>query len=139
MKIPLFLILSSVALADPSIAWWSVEGGGGTSRGGVFELNGSMGQPDAGPVMQGGVFQITGGFWVALQIPNGPLLSLTIIGDEVILTWPLTATGWTLESSATLAPEPWVPVSQPVQDTATDHTVTLPLTDAPKMFFRLRN
>ncbi|MBU0617025.1 MAG: hypothetical protein KKI02_04860 [Planctomycetes bacterium] len=34
-----------------------------TTGGGDFELSGTIGQPDAGPVMSGGGFDLTGGFW----------------------------------------------------------------------------
>lgn len=43
----------------------TIDGGGGTSTGGVFELSGTFGQPDAGAEMTGGDFALTGGFWPA--------------------------------------------------------------------------
>src|SRR5579859_151665 len=46
-----------------SIDWYKVSGGGGTSTGGVFSVNGTIGQHDAGQVLAGGDFSITGGFW----------------------------------------------------------------------------
>jgi hypothetical protein len=46
-----------------SLSWSTVDGGGGTSSGGAFTLNGSIGQPDAGATMSGGPFALTGGFW----------------------------------------------------------------------------
>jgi hypothetical protein len=49
--------------------WFSIDGGGFiASTGGSFSLSGTIGQPDAGPVMTGGSFQLTGGFWA---IGNG--------------------------------------------------------------------
>jgi hypothetical protein len=50
------------------LAWHSMDGGGGSSAGGSFELSGTIGQADAGPAsggMSGGGFELTGGFWVA--------------------------------------------------------------------------
>lgn len=47
----------------PTIDWYTIDGGGGTSTGGGFELSGTIGQPDAGPEMSGGGFTLTGGFW----------------------------------------------------------------------------
>ena len=48
------------------LSWHTVDGGGGTfSTGGGFTLGGTAGQPDAGPVMNGGEFQLVGGFWAA--------------------------------------------------------------------------
>ena len=46
-----------------SIDWYTMDGGGGTSADGTFELSGTIGQPDAG-VMSGGTFILSGGFWV---------------------------------------------------------------------------
>ncbi|SRR5690606_10873288 len=45
-----------------SIPWWTVDGGGRTSRGGQFALSGTAGQPDAA-VMSGGSYTLHGGFW----------------------------------------------------------------------------
>ena len=60
------LLLVGVALAASegfSIDWWTVGGGGGTSQGGDYALNGTIGQPDAGPTLSGGEYTVTGGFW----------------------------------------------------------------------------
>jgi hypothetical protein len=51
------------ASAQLSITWSTIDGGGGTSTGGVFSLSGTIGQHDAGPAMAGGTFTLTGGFW----------------------------------------------------------------------------
>jgi len=48
------------------LSWNTLDGGGGTSTGGGFELSGTAGQPDAGPStgpMTGGAFELVGGFW----------------------------------------------------------------------------
>ena len=52
-------------LVDPGfeLSWDSIDGGGGTSSGGVYELSGTIGQPDAGVVMTGGSYGLIGGFW----------------------------------------------------------------------------
>ena len=50
-----------------SMDWYTIDGGGGQSSDGTFELNGTIGQPDAGAVMTGGNFELAGGFWV---VPN---------------------------------------------------------------------
>jgi len=48
--------------ADYAIPWWTVEGGGGGSAGGLYALNGTVGQADA-QTSSGGVYVLTGGFW----------------------------------------------------------------------------
>lgn len=61
------VILLTVATAlargtGADLSWHTMDGGGGTSTGGEFELSGTIGQPDAG-VMTGGTFTLGGGFW----------------------------------------------------------------------------
>lgn len=47
------------------LTWSSIDGGGGYSSGGGFELTGTIGQPDAGATMTGGAFSLDGGFQAA--------------------------------------------------------------------------
>ncbi len=74
------LLLFSAALAQAqsySIDWFTIDGGGGASTGGVYQVSGTIGQPDAGK-MSGGNFTIDGGFWgiiAAVQTPGALLLS----------------------------------------------------------------
>jgi len=52
------------------LSWYTIDGGGGTSTGGGFELGGTIGQPDAGPAggpMTGGGFELVGGFWAGVS------------------------------------------------------------------------
>lgn len=44
------------------LSWSTIDGGGGDSAGGDFQLAGTVGQPDAG-VMSGGDFVLISGFW----------------------------------------------------------------------------
>ncbi|MBK8914617.1 MAG: hypothetical protein IPM64_08485 [Phycisphaerales bacterium] len=53
------------------IPWYTIDGGGGTSFGGVYELSGTIGQPDAG-VMSGGSYTLTGGFWAGVRAAGLP-------------------------------------------------------------------
>ncbi len=46
-----------------AIPWFTIDGGGGYCSGGNFELEGTIGQPDAGQPMTGGNFSVSGGFW----------------------------------------------------------------------------
>ncbi|MBI1784878.1 hypothetical protein HYR69_07020 [Candidatus Sumerlaeota bacterium] len=43
------------------LGWFSVDGGGGESSGGVYSLFGTIGQPDAG-TLQGDGYTLQGGF-----------------------------------------------------------------------------
>ena len=44
---------AAAAGADFDLSWHTVDGGGGTSSGGGFVLNGTAGQPDAGDLAGG--------------------------------------------------------------------------------------
>jgi hypothetical protein len=59
------------ALAQYSMDWSTLDGGGGTSTGGVYAVTGTIGQPDAG-TMIGGNYTLAGGLWgviAAIQMP----------------------------------------------------------------------
>jgi len=58
--------------AQPSINWWTLDGGGGmSSTGADYALSGTIGQPDAGLMMTGGDYALVGGFW-AFAAPPPP-------------------------------------------------------------------
>lgn len=69
IKIALLILLFSVniSLADYRIVWSTIDGGGGTSSGGTYQLTGTIGQPDAAYLV-GGQHELLGGFWT-----GGPL------------------------------------------------------------------
>jgi len=53
------------------LTWSTIDGGGAMfSSGGGFELGGTIGQPHAqvAPVMIGGTFELTGGFWPVANV-----------------------------------------------------------------------
>jgi hypothetical protein len=56
----------AAAPADYTLDWWTVDGGGGTwsDTGGQYELNGTVGQPDA-QAWGSGDYALSGGFWVS--------------------------------------------------------------------------
>ncbi len=66
----MILALAPTAFAqDFAIDWYTIDGGGGFSAGGDFELEGTIGQPDAG-ALTGGDFALTGGFWAVTTPGN---------------------------------------------------------------------
>ncbi len=75
------------------ITRYTIDGGGAMfSTGGDFELSGTVGQPDAGPIMTSAGFELTGGFW--FQTPRGDcdhtcgVDLLDYAGFEACLTGP---------------------------------------------------
>lgn len=103
---------TSVALARYAIAWHTIDGGGGTSTGGVYTVTGTIGQPDAGGPMSGGNFSLTGGFWAlpqAVQTPGAPTPHRTNAAPGFATIWWVPPTpGFTRQSTDSLAPTHWV-------------------------------
>ncbi len=135
------LILCSSALAQNySIDWHSIDGGGGTSTGGVYSVSGTIGQPDAG-VMSGGNFTLVGGFWgiiSAIQTPGYPLLTVTrTLTNTVVVSWPSPSTGFILQQNFDLNTTNWVGVGQSPADNGTVKSI---LVNPPlgNLFFRLK-
>lgn len=93
-----------------SIDWHTIDGGGGTSTGGVYSVSGTIGQPDAG-MMSGGSFTLAGGFWalpIAVQTTNAPTLSIANGAPGfAIISWAPATPGFVLQVSASLSPPAW--------------------------------
>jgi hypothetical protein len=101
----LFGLAVTVLAQSYSVDWFTLDGGGGTSTGGVYAVSGSIGQPDTGPAMTNGQYSVVGGFWsvAAVQTPGAPLLSLARTStNTVVLWWPLPDTGWQLQAATNL-------------------------------------
>jgi hypothetical protein len=97
------LFVAHVARAQSySIDWFTVDGGGGTSTGGVYSVSGTIGQPDAGK-MSGGNYTLDGGFWgviAAVQTPGAPTLYIArTTTNTVAVFWPSPSTGYTLQQN----------------------------------------
>src|SRR5713226_7542168 len=98
MKKCLFVCLAALgSLMSPmqlqaqnySIDWFTIDGGGGSSTGGVYAVSGTIGQPDAG-VMSGGPYVLSGGFWSIInliQTPGAPFLSAIHPNAAVTVSW----------------------------------------------------
>ena len=86
----LMLLAGSLAVAAEiesfAVNWWTVDGGGGSSDGGLYLVSGTMGQAEAQGQSSGGVFAVSGGFWhapagPAAPAPNRIFLPLVVSGD----------------------------------------------------------
>ena len=106
-----------------SIDWHTVDGGGGISTGGVYAVNGTAGQPDAG-VMVAGSYSVVGGFWgliSAVQIPGGPLLTVRRTQtNAVVVSWPSPATGFSLQEANDLTTSSWNTPFESIFDNGTN-------------------
>jgi hypothetical protein len=111
-----------------SIDGSTVDGGGGSSTGGVFTVSGTIGQPDAG-TMSGGNYTLQGGFWgiiAAVQTPGAPLLSITLNPQlsTINVSWPSPSTGWDLQQNTdSVASVNWSNVTDTIQDDGTTKTL----------------
>ena len=120
-----FLVtIAAVRAQNFSIDWFTVDGGGGTSAGGVYSLSGTIGQPDANPQpLTGGNFSLVGGFWslLAVQTPGAPLLTIQLTTtNTALISWQSPSTGFKLQENADLNTANWVAAPQSVTDNGTD-------------------
>lgn len=125
----LFLALSGTGLFGQSysIDPHSIAGGGGTSTGGVFAVNGTIGQPDAG-AMSGGSFSLLGGYWsvTALLTTGAPLLSVSRTPtNTVLISWPSPSAGFVLQQKNDLSPGPWGTPAEPVTNNGTNKFIVV--------------
>ena len=104
----LILTSSLGALAQSySIDWHTIDGGGGTSTGGVYSVSGTISQPDAGSTLSGGNYSVTGGFWSLLsvvQTRGAPTLTLSsATPGNATVSWTPDTPGFVLQESASVA------------------------------------
>ena len=104
--------LASLARAQSySIDWHTIDGGGGTSTGGVYSVSGTIGQPDAGGPMTNGQYSVTGGFWAlptAIQFTGAPTLSIVPAAPgQATILWTPNTPGFVLQETWVLSPANW--------------------------------
>lgn len=101
------------ASAQPyAIDWHTIDGGGGTSTGGMYSVAGTIGQPDVSQQpMTGGNYSLTGGFWAlyAVQVPGAPTLTIIPAGAGLAtISWTPATTNWVLQENLNLTATNWV-------------------------------
>jgi len=145
-SLKIILLVSSLACCafgahaqSYSIDWSTIDGGGGTSTGGVYSVSGTIGQPDVGSAMTGGNYSLTGGFWslYAVQTAGAPVLSIKFINNTAIVYWPSPSTGYNLQANTSLAAANWVTPSEVVTN---DGTIKYIIVNPPtgNRFYRLK-
>src|SRR5438477_2216072 len=136
----LTFVPTSASAQNYSIDWFTIDGGGGTSTGGVFSVSGTIGQPDAGH-MSGGNYTLDGGFWgiiAAVQIPGAPTLRVfATTTNTVVLAWPVSSAVFSLQQTANLSAPNWQPVTNQQGVVNSENQVVIP---APvgNRFYRLK-
>ena len=120
----LLLAASRLSAQSYSIDWFTIDGGGGTSTGGVYSVSGSIGQPDANaqPLI-GGNFSVVGGFWSlfsVVQTPGTPLLTIRLTStNTAMVSWPSPSTGFNLQQNTNLGTPIWSAPPEIVTDNGT--------------------
>ena len=115
--------------------WNTVAGGAGTCTGAVYGLSGTVGQAETG-LSTGGNFSLAAGFWPGPQTEAGPRLRIARSGGFVILSWPASFTGFSLEQCADLRGRNWSAVGDSPVEFNGENQVLLPAT-ASARFYRL--
>ena len=119
--------------------WYRISGGGGTSTGGVYSVNGTIGQTEPGSTMTGGNYSLTGGFWsliAAVQTAGLPNLVISHSGRSVIVSWPDTGS-YTLLQNSVVNGGTWVTSGYSVTTANGTNSITLTAPSG-NLFFRLK-
>ena len=111
-----FVFLVECAGAQTNIPWQTTDGGGGASTGGMYALEGTIGQPEGSEAMRGGTFEVQGGFWALVELvqtEGAPTLRIAQISSvAATLAWPVAgAEGFQLQRSGSLDEPDWTTVS----------------------------
>jgi hypothetical protein len=140
----LSLLLSAISRGQSyAIDWYKIAGGGGTSTGGIYQVSGTIGQPDASGVMTGPGYSLTGGFWSLIstvQTPGAPLLSIAAYGTNVIIWWPYPSTGYYLEVTTNLnnSATDWTIPDYHIVSNISCNSVVVPTVSTNVLMFRLK-
>jgi hypothetical protein len=127
------------ASAQYAIDWYTIDGGGGASTGGVYSVSGTIGQPDAGQ-MSGGNYTIEGGFWgmiAAVQTQGAPFLTVALTPtNTVLVSWPYPSTGFSLEQNPVVSAGTWTSAGGATQVGTNWQVIVSPPTG--NRFYRLK-
>ena len=141
LLLALVMLMPFLASAQTySINWYKVAGGGGITTGGVYSLNGTIGQHDASAAMTGGGYSLTGGFWAlvsVVQTPGLPNLTITHSGNSVIVSWPNTGTYTLQQNPVVNSASGWTMTSYPIITTNGTNSITI-MSPSGNLFFRLQ-
>lgn len=137
--VTLMLAAFAARAQNYTIDWYKVAAGGGTSTNGSFQVTGTIGQHDAGGPMMGGEYSLTGGFWSlisVLQTVGAPVLTVTHLGNSVVISWPVPSAGFMLQQNANLATTNWMASGFAVSTNGAIQSITIP-SPSGQLFFRL--
>ena len=124
-----------------SVTSHTIAGGGGTSSGGPYAIEGAIAQHDANTTSTGGSYSLSGGFfgqYMALQQIGAPKVIIRGVRADVQVVWGSNVPGWVLQAnSSDLANAGWVDVvDTPTVSGAEQFLQFAAVRD--RVFFRLR-
>lgn len=125
-----------------SIDSFTIAGGAGTSTGGNFTLDGTVGQPGAG-VMSGGNYSLAGGFWGAIQTPSpvgSIFIRVRVVNGQVHLRFTgIPGRVYYVERAHSVT-GPWLErlaaITMPIDGVVDFVDTTDPVLISPKSFYR---
>lgn len=129
--------------AQSSIDWLTLDAAGGAQSSANYTINFTAGQNDVGNTAPASAsYRIIPGFWALENLGPAtgvPVLTITLFGPRVILSWPSPSTGFVLQEtdSFNVLPAVWGNTPGVVSDNGFTKSLTLPH-DQAKRFYRLR-
>jgi hypothetical protein len=128
-----FLVMATAAPAQPhSIDWNTIDGGRGTSTGGVYSVSGTTGQPATGATMPNGQYSVTWALPTAIQVGGAPSLTIApATPGTAAIWWTPNTPGFMLQGTWVLSPTNWT--NSPSGST---NPIVVP-TAVPAKFYRL--
>ena len=129
--------------AQPVINWFTLDAGGGVQSSANYLVNFTVGQADVGSTASGSAnYRIIPGFWALEDLGPAtglPELSITLMGANVVLSWPSPSTGFNLQHTDSIdaIPAAWVSTVALVSDNGFVKSVSVPH-NVSNRFYRLR-
>jgi hypothetical protein len=129
--------------AQTTIDWFTLDAAGGASSSVNYVINSTAGQNEVGSVLLNSAnYRIIPGFWALEDLgpqTGVPVLTITLSGANVILSWPSPSTGFVLQQADTFSilPVAWANTPAAVSDNGFTKSVTIPHNQA-HTFYRLR-
>jgi hypothetical protein len=139
LGLAMLLVLQPAWGQEFTIESSTLESFDGIAEGGEFTLTGTVASVEPG-LVSGGEFVLEAEIAVLTPEPSppSPTISISTVGSQVVVEWPVSAGDFILDETAELsATANWTPVTTPYTTNATHISVTLSAADGTR-FFRLR-
>lgn len=139
----LLALLACGTQAQPVIDWFTLDAAGGASSSASYIINSTAGQNEVGSTfLNSANYRIVPGFWALENLgpqTGVPVLTITLSGANVILSWPSPSTSFVLQHADTFdtLPAAWANTPGAISDNGFIKSLTIPHNQA-HIFYRLR-